>query len=160
MRYIELLESKDQDFSHGRFVALAADDETKANLVNFNLVNQIPNGLKMDEFHVTLAHSKKDFPCDPQGYLDTPIVVDPKEFFWEVFQTGEDANCLVLRFDNAEINRRNKELADAGAVSDFPSFKSHVSMSYNIGDMNIKTLRLPDFPLVFDREFQEPLSTD
>lgn len=152
MRYSELFENKT-----GKYVALDLDPTTKENLTNFCLTNQIPNPLEPDKFHTTLAHSKEDFPWNVEGELEAPIVVEPESFFWEIFKTQGGANCLVLRFQNDLIDQKNADMTEAGAVSDFPSYKSHVSLSYDAGDTNIDALPLPDFPLVFVKEYQEAL---
>jgi hypothetical protein len=49
----------------------------------------------------------------------------------------------VLKYDCKDLNKRHKELMDEHkATYDFPKYEPHVTLSYDIGDLDIK--QLPD----------------
>jgi len=157
MRYLEILEAKQPDFSNGKFVAFTLSDETKANLANFANTHQIINPADPKEYHITLVYSKADFPWTVMDTLEDPIVVEPAALFWEVFKTESGSNCLVLRMEHPALLARHKQAMEAGATNDFPDYKSHITISYDIGEVQIETIPIPDFEIEIIGEYEDPL---
>jgi hypothetical protein len=46
---------------------------------------------------------------------------------------------------------------EKGATYDFPDYKCHITLSYDIGDLTVDDLHKPDFPIILDHEYKEDL---
>ena len=139
----------------GTFVAWTVDDETDECLNEWLDDNGFPR-LDID-FHSTIAYSRrKVLPDIAKGDIE-PIEVEDFEFDF----LGEEHNVLVLRFDCEEMKERHEFLkSEHGATHDFPTYKSHVTLCYDVNeidDFDIDSYDLPDCNLVFDHEYQEPI---
>lgn len=103
--------------------------------------NEIPNRVPHEKMHCTLLFSKKHCPdYEPKGELDPPIEVKPKHL--TVFDSRDRGKkVLVVELDAPEFTKRHKELMkEHGATYDFPEYKPHVTLSYDMGDLDIDTL--------------------
>lgn len=162
MRFHEIFLVENR-YEHGRYVAYKLRSKSKDLLSKFCKKLDIPNALDKDEYHISLIYSKKDFDWKPLGIMDSYIKLEPKTFFWEVFQKDEkDApRILVLRCHNAYLDRRYEKALENGGVSDFPSYKQHISVSYDVPeDFDHTKLPTPTFPIYLSAEYQEPLKQD
>jgi len=157
MRYDEILEATQPDFSNGKFVAFKLSDETKANLANFANVHQIINPAEPEDYHITLVYSKADFPWTVMDHLVEPIVIDPEALFWEVFESQSGSNCLVLRMEHPALHARHEQAMEAGATNEFPDYKAHITLSYDIGEVQTETIPTPDFEIEIVGEYENPL---
>lgn len=73
-----------------------------------------------------------------------PLIIEPP-------YTVEEWNKeFILRYYSDKIFQRYIELRSLGAHSDYPDFKSHITL----GDY-YKTGRVPNFPIRFDREYYQ-----
>lgn len=153
MRYFELI-LESEEFANGKYVAFDLTHETKQKLYNFCVESNIPNKLQLDEFHITLVHSNVDFEWDPLEEIDDEdSAIDAETYSWELF--GEDNNILVLRVQHDFLDDRYMDAMTAGAKSDFPSYKPHISMSYDVDpDFDIKNLATPKFQIILKCEEQ------
>ncbi len=107
--------------------------------------NKIPQRVQSSKLHSTVLYSKKYLPnYKAQGELETPIIGTPKKFsVWETQpdKDGETANSLVLQYDASELVAHHQKLMkEHGATYDFDEYKPHVTLSYNIGDLDISKL--------------------
>lgn len=146
MKWQDLTEKQETN-TKGTYAAVNFDKETIKTIQEYMKENDIPNPLSSDKMHTTLLKSRKYCPdYKAAGKIDPPWVGTPTEF--EVWKTrpkdgGEGSNCLVLRFECKELNDRHAELMkEHDASYDFPDYKTHISLSYDIGDMDWK--KLPD----------------
>jgi hypothetical protein len=97
-------------------------------------------GLPSLKLHSTLAFSRSWFTYrDDQQY---PIVVDPP------FEVSKHGTQHVLLIRSPELALRHIELRAAGATVDYPIFSLHITLG-----KQIRTQRVPEFPLVFDKEY-------
>lgn len=154
MRWHEILVEND---SNGTFMAWEVDDETDEYLNKWLDKNGFP---ELDtNFHATIVYSEKSVPNVARGDID-PIGVDDFEF--ELL--GEDEDSLVLRFDCPEMEERHNFIRDEyGATHSYPTYKSHVTLCYDVNEIDnfdIDSYNLPDCSLVFDHEYQEELEDD
>lgn len=161
MRLIELKETK----KPGTYAAVKFDKATVHTLQEFIKDQNIPNKITPKKMHCTLLFSTKNLPdYEPLGKLDPTLVGKPTTFeIWESQpdENNETANCLVLNFDCKELVDRHKKLMDDHkATFSFDEYKTHVTLSYDIGDMKID-----DFPkgsevidkIVIDEEYGNDL---
>lgn len=128
----------------GTYAAVNFSNDTVKNITKYAKENNIPNILAADKFHTTLLYSRKFLPnFKPMGKYEEPMKGTPTEF--DVWQTnnedGNNTNCLVLKFDCPELTNRHKQLMkEHDALYDFPKYQTHISLSYDIGDLDISDL--------------------
>jgi hypothetical protein len=116
----------------------------------------------LEKLHVTVMYSRVKLPS-LQVNPSINYLAYPKKL--EVFPTQTGARALVLKLDAPGIVTRHKELMRIpGATFDYPSFKVHVTLSYDIGKMDISKLPVYDVsvngPLIFSDEYEEVLKLD
>jgi len=140
---MKLFEIKGQK---GTYAGVNFDDKTTDAILKYIKDNKIPNGLSADKMHSTVLYSRKHLPkYSPYGQFEDPIKGTPKEFYvWPSDnEDGSTANCLVLKYDCDELCKRHQELMDEHkATYDFPNYEPHITLSYDIGNLDIK--KLPD----------------
>lgn len=140
MKLFELKEQK------GTYAGVKFDDKTNDTVLKYIKNNKIPNGLPADKMHSTILYSRKFLPSyKPAGEYDEIMKGTPTSFdVWPSSnEDGSSANCLVLKYDCSELAKRHKELMDEhNATYDFPKYEPHITLSYDIGNLDIK--KLPD----------------
>ena len=81
----------------------------------------------------------------------------PGEFdVWETSPTqGAKTRCLILKIDCPELVARHKELMDEHeATYDYPVYQPHITLSYDIGDLDINDL--PDVKKTIPKRMHPP----
>lgn len=150
----------------GTYAGVRFCDETKKQLEEYCTQWNIPNCTPADKYHTTLLYSRKPCPnYKPLGDIAPPYVGSPKELVvWNTQPKepgGPTARCLVLKFDCEHlINRHQSLMQEHQATYDYPEYLPHVTLSYDIGDMDHSNLPVPEFPLNVVHEYHEPLNLD
>lgn len=148
-----LLERLTQMAKHkdGTYVSMDLTEYSKKELDDF-----VESKLNLKErvdpstYHITLCYSRTPVPQAERlkGVL-TPTAAHPASY--EVFPTKTDGFCLVLRVRYAFAEKINADLTKLGATSDYPEYKPHLTLAYNISQkIDPSTLPLPDFLLHFN----------
>ena len=71
---------------------------------------------------------------------------------------SDDENALVLKYECHELSERFDEIiSEYDATWEYPSFIPHITLSYNIGDLDIKKLPKYDGPIVIISEHNTDL---
>jgi hypothetical protein len=97
------------------------------------------NGFKnLDDMHVTVAFSRTPIDWDKIGASRETITVSSGKRFIE--QLG-DEGAVVLRFESSQLQQRWKQICDAGASWDYPSYKPHVTISYDGSGLDLKIIQ-------------------
>lgn len=125
---------------------------------------EVDNIVDKSKYHITVVYSRKPFTnftiC---GKLKKPWIATPTEL--EIFPTQSGSRALVLRLDCPKLVERHKHFEkEYGATYDYDEYKTHVTLSYDVG---------PDWeiPKKFDvsklvneleisEEYYEPLNND
>jgi len=143
----------------GTYVGVRFTDETKAQIKQYMESMNIPNPINLDKLHTTLIYSRKHLPnFVPRGMLDE--VIEGKFTAFDTWLTNEGARALVMEYSSPELTGRNKEITMAfGATSDYPEYKVHLTLSYDIGDVEMV---LPDYNGIIEinEEYDEPLNLE
>lgn len=92
--------------------------------------------LPLYDFHVTLVYSKSPFLWDYEDSNRETLVIRGGERSVEVF--GDDA--LVLRISSPELEARHKELIAMGAVTDYPDYKPHITLTYQAKGIDVSQI--------------------
>lgn len=164
MKIKEILEEKTKK---GTYAGAHFSEATKKALAQYCKDNNIPNAINPDKFHTTILYSRKYLPeYKAAGVYDPMLIGKPKDTF-EAWKTSpsdpneEKTTCLILTFDCPELKKRHQELMDEHqGTYDYDEYKTHVTLSYNIGDLNIS--KLPPFTddIEIADEYQEDLNLD
>ena len=157
MRLDEIKKSKDK----GLFVGCRFDDDSVKRLRKYAKDNKVPSPLAAEDFHITIAYSRKAVPgYRAEGVLDEPFEATPTKL--DVFGGDDSPPCLVIRLDCPEATKRHQDLQDRGATYDFPKYHAHVTLSYDIGDFDPDGLPDPKDigPLTVVEIYAEPLDDD
>lgn len=132
----------------GTYAGIKFAVDTKQAIKKYMKDNKIPNPLNTNKIHSTLLYSRKYLPdYKPAGILTNPWIGKAKQFsiFLADPKNGKDgSNCLVLEYECAEQSARFDELMNEhDATYDFDEYKPHITLSYNVGDLDVK--KLPKF---------------
>lgn len=92
--------------------------------------------LPLYDFHVTLVYSESPFLWDYEDMNRETLVIRGGERSVEVF--GDDA--LVLRISSPELTARHKELIAMGAVTDYPDYKPHITLTYQAKGIDVSQI--------------------
>lgn len=155
-------ESKQPD---GTYAGLKFNSDTKEILKKYIEDNNIPNPLDVDKIHSTLLYSRNYLPeYKPAGKFDKSWIGNPKHF--SIFESnpkngGDGSNCLVLEYKCSEQTTRFDELMEKhDATYDFDEYKPHITLSYDVGDLDYKNLPMIEEELEIVEEYSEDLNLD
>lgn len=134
----------EEDHKKGTYAGVRYDKATTDAIAKYIKENNIPNAIKPDKIHTTLLYSRKHCPnYIPGGMYKTPIIAKPKDFVvWQTSPTsGPKTRCLVLKLESPELVKRHNELMKEHEASyDYDEYQPHVTLSYDIGDIEIDDL--------------------
>lgn len=141
MKLRELMEAMNK----GTYAGVYFDEDTKKAVQQYIEDNNIPKPVNVDKLHTTLLYSRKFLPdYIPGGMYKQPLVGTPTELVvWKTQgdEGKEPANCLVMKYDCPELVERHKSLMkEHGATFDYPEYTPHITLSYDIGDIDVDSL--------------------
>lgn len=153
--------------SHGRgtYAGVRFSDRTNKAIAQYCEDNEISNSVDPSKLHCTLLYSRKHCPnYKPHGKYEKPMIGIPEGIeLWKPGINegyGDGSNTiLVLKFFCPELEDRHHELMSThDATYDYPEFKTHTTMSYDVGN-NLAINQLPDFmdPVEIIEEYGEDL---
>lgn len=134
--------------TRGTYAAVKFDKDTVDSLQDYIRENQIPNPVAPTKMHTTLLYSRKFCPdYEAQGKISPAWIGEPIGL--EVWDTNgklrdePTKRCLVLKYKCKDLTERHEFLMDEhDATYDFPDYKPHITLSYDIGSLDEK--ELPD----------------
>lgn len=118
--------------------------------------HNVPN--PEDNLHATLLYSRKHLP----DYEPSPGIEHHADTHkLEMWPTKSGKNCLVLKLGSKSLKDRHEHLMDTHkATYDYPEFKPHISLSYDVGDYDHTELskHIPQ-SIKLSNEYKEDLDT-
>lgn len=118
---------------------------------------RVPNLISQKDFHTTIQYSRADVP----GYeVDGSMggkVANSGAISFEKFKKPGEPSCLVMRFDSPVLQLRHDYGRLLGASYDFPVYKPHITLSYDVPDDFYTGDDKFVHDLVIDREEASPL---
>lgn len=103
---------------------------------------KVPNLVPADEMHVTVVYSPdKDVKMKP---ATDPLVIDTKLACFALF--GPEEDVLVVAFCSWRLSQRHWEYRENGATSTWPTYRPHMTLSYDIGDFELSDEAVADSP--------------
>jgi len=165
MKLIDIIEKEKEQNPDGTFAALKFSAKTKKMIQEYIKENNIPNPIATDKIHSTLLYSRNYLPdYEPLGKFEKAWIGKPKHFSIFGLDPENSKNCLVLEYECAEQSKRFKYLMKVhDATYDFDEYKPHITISYDIGDLDsFEHEKLPKIeePLEIVEEFGEDLELD
>lgn len=157
-----ILEEKDKKVE-GTYVGAKFSKKTIKELKNLMKEVKVPKPLASDKFHTTIIFSRTKFPDDFEalGKLDKPWIGIPKSF--DIFTGRNKQNCLVLKYEcKDQVDRHKLLMKEYNATYDWPEFKVHLTMSYDCGDFDFKSIKIEDYikDIEIIEEYTEPLQLE
>lgn len=148
----------------GTYIAVHFSKESRDKLQALAKSLKVDNIIEKSKYHVTIVYSRKAFTdFTINGKLKKPWKATPTEL--EIFETQSGSRALVLRLDAPKLVERHEYFKrEHGATYDFDEYKTHVTLSYDVGpdwkipkDFDITKLFKS---LEIDEEYYEPLNND
>ena len=156
-----ILKESQPENERGVYVAVKYNQSACDDLLEFIKEYKIPSSLKAEDFHTTLIYSRKwdDITDLNDDMEDSEIVAYPKEL--HVFETFDKKRALVILLECPYLEERHKYLMKKYDLTyDYPEYLPHITVSYDIGDMEIpKDVKFPKF-FRLQSEYQEDLNTE
>jgi hypothetical protein len=149
----------------GTYAGVHFDKTTLNAIKKFIEDNDIPKPVPANKLHTTLLYSRKYLPeYKPAGKLEEPMIGKPSGFEKWPSQPDDEGNvamCLVLRYDCPELVDRHKSLMEEhDATYDFDEYKPHITLSYDVGDLQCKNIPTFDGEIKIVEEYGEDLDLD
>ncbi len=149
----------------GTYAGLKFNSKTKNIINKYIQHNKIPNSLNVNKIHSTLLYSRNYLPeYKPVGKFNEPWTGKPKHF--SIFKSnpkngGDGSNCLVLEYECKKQSARFAELMKKhDATYDFDEYKPHITLSYDVGNLDYKNLPMIEEELEIVEEYGEDLNLD
>ncbi len=140
------------EYPNGVYISVKLSEETE-NYVKEYQRKYLKNQKINKELHCTLIYSQK-----PQVDEIIPSSYKAIGTFQEFNFFGPDNNTLVVEINSQDLRRRNEELVEKyGFISDFDEYKSHVTLSYEVENVDLNSLPPMDFVFNFEDESVEHL---
>lgn len=148
-----------EDVSTGTYAGMRPNLPTAEALAEYMNIYNIPNSVPQDKLHTTILYSRKECPdFVPLGRFSPAYIAKPLKL--EVWKTRDEKHALVLKLDCPQMIARHNELMTAhGATYDYDSYIPHTTLSYDVGgEFKVEALQMPQFALMFNVEYAEPLN--
>ena len=141
----------------GVYVAVKFDNESNKSLRKIIEDYDIPSTLEDEDFHSTIIYSRKNGNFKVNEKLSEIAV--PLKF--HIFETQENKRALVVLLDCEYLKERHNELMEKYNLTyDFDEYIPHITLSYDIGDMEVpKDVEFPE-KLTIITEYREELDLD
>ena len=108
----------------GTYAKMELGESSRKKLYNWCNKNKIENLIEPEEYHVTVAYSRKSVPQISK--LEPELPIKCKFIGWENF-----GGTLVLKIENSELNELHDETCEMGASYDYDEYIPHISVAKN-----------------------------
>jgi hypothetical protein len=145
----------------GTYVSMDLTPESRELLDNYvEMSLGLTERVDPSTYHITIIYSRTPVPSAEQyqgdGNQESAQVID-----YEIFPTKNDGKCLVMRLHCPYAISLNQRLMSEGATSDYPEYKPHLTLAYDIKqEIDPSTLPIPQFELKFGPVKVAPLEPD
>lgn len=130
--------TNNEDGKPGTYAGVRFDKRTVKSLEKYVKDNDIPNA--NDNWHTTLLYSRKHLPnYVPKEKYKPAMEGTPMAL--EVWPTQSGKNCLVINYSCSQLyQQHHKLMMKHGATYDFDEYKPHITLSYDVGDLDVDKL--------------------
>lgn len=149
MNFRDFITESVEDHKHGTYISVKPDKLSKDALRNWAITNKIPNPLESKDLHCTVIYSRKGIP--EAKHYDMELPINAKTSGLKIFKQQNGKNCVVVTIKSEDLSTHHDTIMDKyGATYDFDSYIPHITLSYDIGDLDIKKYKFPVMDIVFD----------
>lgn len=142
-----------EDPTEGLYVAAFFSEESTAKIATWMQANGIPNPVSRSSLHTTIVYSRQPVPgFEENSHIE--VEVDMSFSNLEVWDTAQ-GKTLVWHYFSPYLQTRFEEAMSMGATYDFEEYKSHITLSYDIGTFDMTGIRPPTFPITIEGEYAE-----
>lgn len=145
----------------GTYAGVRLDKKSNNLIETYMKEHDVPNRVPTDKLHITLLYSRKYLPNYKPSQTSYPMSAKTVGFhMWKTqsLEHKDSKNCLVLEINAPKLIKRHKELMDEHeATFDYPEYKTHITLSYDIGDFDISDLPKMHNLLTIEKEYKEDL---
>ena len=114
--------------------------------------------LEPNDFHVTVAFSKKEVDWDTLGSDDSQLTIHLNKSSVEPLG---DKGAVVLKFKSETLKNRWQYFIDNGCSWDYPDYHPHITITYNsTNDVDLSSIDSYNGKLVFGPEIFEEVNDD
>lgn len=140
----------------GTYVSAKFTESTLDKLVEVQNTLGLLNPVSRDDLHTTICYSRVNVPFVASA-LEALVSTSQHLEIWET----SDGPALILCLESEHLKERHKYSRILGATYDFPDYKPHVTLSYNLGAQFID-LSDPNIsiPITISHEIVEDLDLD
>lgn len=121
----------------------------------------IPSPVAADDLHVTIIYSEVEVLMKPEV---RPLVITTSRSYFAMFGPDDDVLVLALGgYDTWELNDRNYFFQANGATTKWPTFRPHMTLSYEADGFDLPLDALtdaPDYVILGGEIYDEPRSDD
>jgi hypothetical protein len=132
------------------------DLENASELVKWAKAVGFATTLPPEKMHVTVIFSKTECDWDAMRPAGEPEKISAIGGHRSIERLGPDA--VVLRFESDYLTGRCNDLKSKGAVSDFPDYKAHVTITWEAPDLDVEDMIPFLGPLHFGPEIFEEVN--
>ena len=116
----------------GIYVEVLFSEQTKKNIADWLVSNNIPNAISPEKIHTTVVYSQKTLSdWKSLGIIDPLILTDPTEHKLEIWDT-DDGFTLVCHYESDFLKDRFDLAVKLGYEPRFPDYKPHMTLSYDL----------------------------
>lgn len=131
MRLSKLLE-KNEETDKGTYAGLRFSQDDEDVIMGIVKEMDVPNPIQREEIHLTLLYSRKTLPNYKPAEM-TDMWAYPRGY--HIFNGKDGKNILVILLESEDANYRHQKLmAQHEATYDFPEYRPHITLSYDIED--------------------------
>lgn len=157
------------DDKPGKVVSFAADDPrplyvsrpllNASELLDWARSQGFGSTIEAYDLHVTVAYSKRPVNWFGMGQFGSgtgDLIVAPGGP--RMVERMGDGSAVALLFQSTDLQWRHREMRDAGASWDHPSYLPHITLTYDAGDLDLTKIEPYQGRLVFGPERFEPIA--
>lgn len=141
----------------GTYVGVRVSEKSRSQLIDLAKKYHVPNIIRPKRLHSTIVYSFKhlpDFVKESEVYHEAIV----KDFV--LFDNPDGSKVLALELESNSLNERNRVLMEEyGDVTDYPQYRLHITLSYEIGDFKLPSLE-EKISITFDEEYTFELNFD
>ena len=143
-----------KEFSKGLYVGAKFSESTLDALEKLQRDLKIPNPVPREKLHTTIVYSRVYVPYKvASGSFEVA-----NKGSLTIFETQEGNRALVFELESDYLTTRHNYAKALGATYDFPDYRPHITLSYDVGPLKFSGTH--DVPVVLDREYSEELKLD
>lgn len=153
---------KEAEEKQGTYAGVRLSSKTQQAVDQYCEDNNIPNAIPAKKLHITILYSRKPCPNYTPSQDPYPMTAKVQQFeMWVSEHIEGKPNCLVLKVRCPDLVKRHNELMDEhDATFDYPDYKTHLTFSYDVGDLDVKALPKFEHDIILENEYYEPLRTE